>query len=75
MSLHIAINHMGGGLYSFKEDEIAQINIYCKTCGYSDDYLGEFKNVDELKEYCKINSWCSYSDEYLETIFKVTKNE
>jgi hypothetical protein len=70
MILHIAHDHLGGGLYSCEEDEIDQIDIYCETCGDSDDYLGEFDNVDELKKYCKINFWYSYSDEYLENLFK-----
>ena len=70
MSLHIAHNHLGGSLYSCEEDEIDQIDIYCETCGDSDDYLGEFDSVDELKKYCNKNSWYSYSDEYLENIFK-----
>ena len=70
MSLHIAHDHLGCGLYSFEEDEIDQIDIYCETCGDSDDYLGEFDNVDELKKYIKKNSWLSYSDEYLENLFK-----
>ena len=52
MSIHVANDHVGGGLYSFKEDEIDQIDIYCETCGDSDDYLGEFDSVDELKKYC-----------------------
>ena len=73
MSLYIANDHLGGGLYSFKEDEIDQINIYCETCRDSDDYLGEFDNANELKKYCKKNSWYSYSDEYLENLFKEEK--
>ena len=73
MSIHVANDHVGGGLYSFKEDEIDKINIYCETCGDSDDYLGEFDNVDELKKYIKKNSWLSYSDEYLENLENLFK--
>lgn len=55
-----------GGLYA-SDDELDYDQLYCEACGDSDDYLGEFETIEELKELLKDTFYSrEYIDEFIE---------
>lgn len=67
-------DHLDGGLYLRPEDtpeeELREVEVYCESCGDHDSIIGQFSNWEQLKkQLIKVEDWCSYSDEYLQSVF------
>ncbi|MCT1184240.1 hypothetical protein EFL99_13745 [Lactococcus lactis] len=68
-------DHLDGGFYLMPEDtpeeELEEVENTCDTCGDSDSIIGQFSNWKQLKkEMTNDEGWCSYSDEYLQSVFE-----
>ena len=68
-------DHLDGGLYIMpgdtSEEELEEVEDTCDTCGDNDLIIGKFSNWEQLKKEMTDNEdWCSYSDEYLKSVFE-----
>ena len=68
-------DHLDGGLYLKPEDtpeeELREVEVYCEMCGDHDSIIGQFSNWEQLKkQLTKVEDWCPYSDEYLQSVFE-----